>query len=99
MNIQRLCWRRSLGQSLLLNSVCLPCPQNANCADGGTPQRRQLSDQPRGLLELPQLLDPNDAPLVENGIPGLYQPFGFKAAWTEWQGHMVNELNKRIAGR
>jgi hypothetical protein len=51
------------------------------------------------LLELPQLLDPNDAPLVENGVPGLYQPFGFKAAWTEWQGHMVNELNKRIAGR
>ncbi|KAI4663877.1 uncharacterized protein J4E78_004296 [Alternaria triticimaculans] len=40
----------------------------------------------------------NHAQLEQNGIPGVLSPTGFRAAYTEYQGHIVDELNASTAG-
>jgi Fe-Mn family superoxide dismutase len=40
----------------------------------------------------------NHAQLEQNGIPGVLSPKGFKTAYTEYQGHIISELNASTAG-
>ncbi|KAF2669561.1 manganese and iron superoxide dismutase [Microthyrium microscopicum] len=41
---------------------------------------------------------PSDRTLIENGIPGLYSPAGFKTAYYDTQAHLLSETEKRIDG-
>ena len=40
----------------------------------------------------------NHAVIEQNGVPGLLSPKGFNTAYTEYQGHIVDELNASTAG-
>ncbi|KAF2474730.1 Fe superoxide dismutase-like protein [Lindgomyces ingoldianus] len=40
----------------------------------------------------------NEAELEKNGIPGLLSPRAFRVAWTEYQQHMMDELNASTSG-
>ncbi|KAH9860797.1 hypothetical protein J1614_012130 [Plenodomus biglobosus] len=40
----------------------------------------------------------NHIALQQNGIPGLLTPGGFKTAYTDYQQHMIDELNESTAG-
>ena len=45
---------------------------------------------------MPALL--NHAGLQQKGVPGLLSPKGFRIAYTDYQQHMVDELNESTAG-
>jgi superoxide dismutase len=45
---------------------------------------------------MPTLL--NVADMQEQGVPGLFTPKGFQIAWTDYQQHMVDELNASTSG-
>jgi Fe-Mn family superoxide dismutase len=40
----------------------------------------------------------NHVQIEQNGVPGLLSPKGFNTAYTEYQGHIVDELNASTAG-
>ncbi|KAF9730599.1 superoxide dismutase [Paraphaeosphaeria minitans] len=50
----------------------------------------------RRLHGVPSLLNHED--LIKNGIPGLFSNKQFDIAYTQYQGHIVNELNIATAG-
>ncbi|OAL06836.1 manganese and iron superoxide dismutase [Phaeosphaeriaceae sp. SRC1lsM3a] len=58
--------------------------------------RRQAPAFTRSIYGMPTLL--NEADLQEKGVPGLFTPKGFRVAWTEYQQHMVDELNASTSG-
>lgn len=45
---------------------------------------------------VPTLLNGNE--MQEQGVQGLFTPKGFETAWTEYQQHMVDELNASTSG-
>ena len=45
---------------------------------------------------VPTLL--NHTELQKNGIPGLFSREGFDIAYTQYQGHIINELNQITSG-
>jgi len=58
---------------------------------GGIP-----SPAARNIYTVPPL--DNHAVIEQNGVPGLLSPKGFNTAYTEYQGHIVDELNASTAG-
>ncbi|CAO2649016.1 Nn.00g099650.m01.CDS01 [Neocucurbitaria sp. VM-36] len=50
----------------------------------------------RTLYAVPTL--ENHVELQQNGVPGLLTPKGFKVAYTDYQQHMIDELNESTAG-
>jgi hypothetical protein len=58
-----------------------------------------MSTSSPGSVEIQPLLvgDDGDAPLVENGVPGLFSRHGFQYAWTDYQTHCIEQLNRRLA--
>jgi len=57
---------------------------------------RRPSPAARSLYTVPPL--DNHAHLEQNGIPGVLSPTGFRTAYTEYQGHIIDELNASTAG-
>jgi len=41
----------------------------------------------------------NMSAFIENGIPGLFSKKAFDIAWTEYQGLLVDNLNRLIDGQ
>ncbi|ORX96062.1 Manganese/iron superoxide dismutase [Clohesyomyces aquaticus] len=60
------------------------------------PARCSAAPSVRHIHHRPALA--NEADLVENGIPGLMSPAQFKIAWTDYQQHMMDQLNYMTAG-
>lgn len=58
--------------------------------------RRIPSPAARNIYTVPPL--DNHAVIEQNGVPGLLSPKGFNTAYTEYQGHIVDELNASTAG-
>ncbi|KAF1845961.1 Fe superoxide dismutase-like protein [Cucurbitaria berberidis CBS 394.84] len=50
----------------------------------------------RSIYTVPTLA--NHVDLQQRGIPGLLTPKGFKVAYTDYQQHMIDELNESTAG-
>lgn len=59
--------------------------------------RRLLSPAPaRSLYTVPSLA--HHGALEQRGVPGLLSPRGFQTAYTDYQQHIVDELNESTAG-
>ena len=54
---------------------------------------RALPSMRRSIHRLPPMEQ------FENGIPGLFTADGFRIAWTEYQGMMLEKLNALTAGK
>lgn len=50
----------------------------------------------RTLYAVPTLA--NHVELQQKGVPGLLTPKGFQIAYTDYQQHMIDELNESTAG-
>jgi len=99
MIIRTLFWRPRLWQSAPsavshLPFNCVVVPQLTLAI---SQRRLSLSPASTGGLALPSLRVDNEETLRNKGVPGLYQPHGFSAAWYDYQGWCVRQLNERIA--
>ncbi|KAF2854904.1 Fe superoxide dismutase-like protein [Plenodomus tracheiphilus IPT5] len=59
-------------------------------------QRIPIPSFTRNTYSVPSLT--NHGELEQRGIPGLLTPQGFKTAYTDYQQHMIDELNESTAG-
>jgi Fe-Mn family superoxide dismutase len=50
----------------------------------------------RSTYSLPTLA--NHDHVHKDGIKGLFSPFGFRTAYTDYQQHIIDELNESTAG-
>jgi len=57
---------------------------------------RRIPSPARSIYTIPPL--DNHAQVEQNGVPGLLSPKGFNTAYTEYQGHIIDELNASTAG-
>ncbi|KAF2176700.1 manganese and iron superoxide dismutase [Zopfia rhizophila CBS 207.26] len=60
------------------------------------PAKRISPSSRRPIHHVPDLQ--NQRELVQNGIPGLFSPKGFKIAYTEYMEHIIDQLNETTAG-
>ncbi|KAH7355851.1 Fe superoxide dismutase-like protein [Pyrenochaeta sp. MPI-SDFR-AT-0127] len=68
----------------------------AGTPTGNATLAQRMPSMARSLYSVPTLA--NHVELQHNGVPGLLTPKGFQLAYTDYQQHMVDELNESTAG-